>query len=306
MGIYPNNKSDENNNSEYINIFEAFQISQENKRKELINFLNEYQKIEDNKREELKTKLPQIIKIMSDFRKNNYFEKIKYYEENNFNEFKYKQSVVKLWNEFEDEIKYNNRFSPSSKFVELFTKLAREADYKLNKNTILFRGRKIEEKQLNSKVKDFLNIVKEYFNDYNTQKSLANCNDIWDYIINLPINEWGNKFSQFITTNKILNWGFQNDDSDAPPNEKCISGRANPQGIRYLYTSDDINTAISETQPTIGQIISVATIQTRVDMRIFDFDFYNTFSNSKIMQININELEEIIGMSFTEFSIFLR
>lgn len=300
------NKSDENNYSNYINIFEAFQISQENKRKELVNFFNEFQKIEESKREDLRKILPKILQIMSDFRKNNYFEKINYYEKNRFNEFKYRQEVIKLWNEFEDEIKYKNRFSPNVKFIEIFTKLAREANYILNRNTILFRGRKIDEKQLHSKVKDFLYVIKDYFNDYSIQKSFENCNDIWDYIINIPLDEWKERFAHNSSYNEIVKWGFQDDDSDAPPNEKCIAGRANPHGIRYLYTSDDIDTAISETQPTIGQIISVAKIQTKVDMKIFDFDFYNTFNNSEIMKININELEEIIGMSFTEFSIFFR
>ena len=260
MAIYKSDNSDEEKRRELMGFFNNYQILEDNKRRELINIFNKFQNIEDNKREEIRRKLPQILEIMSDLRKNNYFDTIKYYEENIFNEFKYKQYVIKLWNDFEDEIKYKNRFSPDAKFIKLFSKLAREADYKLNKGTMLFRARKIDEKQLHSIVKNFINNVKEYFNDYNTQKSLENCNDIWDYIINLPIDEWNDKFAHFSSSNEIVKWGFQEDDSDAPPNEKCIPGRANPQGIRYLYTSDDINTAISETQPTIGQIISVAKI----------------------------------------------
>ena len=297
MAIYESNKSDEKKKMEYMNIFDLLQISDENKRIELNNFFNSFQKIEDNKNEELRNKLSQILEIMSDFRKNNIFDTIKYYEENNFNEFKYRQYVIGLWNDFEDEIKYKNRFSPDAKFIELFSKLAQKADYKLNKDTVLFRARKIDEKELHPIVIDFINKVKEYFNDYNTQKSLENCNDIWDYIINLPIDEWDDKFAPISSSNEIVKWGFQENDSDAPPNEKCVPGRANPQGIRYLYTSDDITTAISETQPTIGQIISVAKIQTKIEMKIFDFDFYNTFSNSKIMKENINKLEEIIPES---------
>jgi len=300
------NNIDEEKRKELISIFNNLQITQENKRKDLINIFNEFQKIEDTKHEELRKNIPQIIEIMSDVRKNNIFETIKYYEESKFNEFKYKQYVIELWNEFEDEIKYKNRFSPEANFVKVFSKLAQKADYKLNKDTILFRARKIDEKQLHPIVKSFIDRVKEYFNDYNTQKILENCNDIWDYIINLPIDEWNDKFAKISSSNEIVKWGFQEDDSDAPPNDKCIPGRANPLGIRYLYTSDDITTAISETQPTIGQIISVAKIQTKIEMKIFDFDFYNTFSYSEIMKININELEEIIGMSFTEFAIFFR
>ena len=41
-------------------------------------------------------------------------------------------------------------------------------------------------------------------------------------------------------------------------------------------------------------------------MKIFDFDFYNTFSNSEIMKTDLNKFEEITGMNFTEFTIFFR
>jgi len=273
---------------------------------EKMGFYDEAQKIEFDKLEKMGISWPQIFEAMSIYRKDNVYEKIKYYEENRLNEFNYKQYVIELWNDFEDEIKYKYRFSPDAKFIEYFSKFARKANFKLNKDSILYRARKIDEKQLDPTVKDFLKKVKEYYNDYDTQKSLENCNDLWDYIIKLPIDEWNYKFAHIYSSNEIVKWGFQEDSSDAPPNEKCIPGRANPQGIRYLYTSEDINTAISETQSTIGQIISVAKIQTKVDMKIFDFDFYNTFSNSEIMQIGLNELEEIIGITLTQLQIFFR
>ncbi len=46
----------------------------------------------------------------------------------------------------------------------------------------------------------------------------------------------------------------------APPKEKAGNGRANPAGIPYLYVASDINTAISELRPHIGESISVAYI----------------------------------------------
>ncbi|WP_141694285.1 RES family NAD+ phosphorylase [Desulfosporosinus sp. BG] len=72
------------------------------------------------------------------------------------------------------------------------------------------------------------------------------------------------------------------------PNNRIISngGRANPPGINYLYTSDDISTVLSEIRAWKGSINSVAKIAITKDLEIFDLT--NKF--------------EIISPFFTMFS----
>jgi len=66
-------------------------------------------------------------------------------------------------------------------------------------------------------------------------------------------------------------WGFDAEGSDAPPNDKTPNGRINPVGMSYLYTSEDPHTAIVEVRPTIEQMVSVAEVEIKKDLKIFDF-----------------------------------
>lgn len=59
------------------------------------------------------------------------------------------------------------------------------------------------------------------------------------------------------------------------PNTNVASvGRGNPLGISYLYVSSDIDTAISEIKPSIGDYVTVATIciLDSKDKKIFSFE----------------------------------
>ena len=48
-------------------------------------------------------------------------------------------------------------------------------------------------------------------------------------------------------------------------------GRSNPRGIAYLYLATDSETAIAETRPWSGSLVSVASFQTKRDLRLVDF-----------------------------------
>ena len=62
------------------------------------------------------------------------------------------------------------------------------------------------------------------------------------------------------------------DQMGAPPPEKVESGgRANPEGISFLYCAEEEATAISEMRPGRGQLVSVATVETTEELDIVDF-----------------------------------
>jgi len=48
------------------------------------------------------------------------------------------------------------------------------------------------------------------------------------------------------------------DEMGAPPKEKATHGRLNPVGIPYLYLASDVQTAVSEANPWIGCMLTVA------------------------------------------------
>ena len=66
-------------------------------------------------------------------------------------------------------------------------------------------------------------------------------------------------------------WGYDAEQSDAPPKDKTLGGRANPKNISYLYIAEDLKTAMMEVRPNLTQEVSVATIKILKTLRLFDF-----------------------------------
>lgn len=56
----------------------------------------------------------------------------------------------------------------------------------------------------------------------------------------------------------------------APPSEKALPGRLNPEGVSYLYAAEDVETAIAEVRPHIGAVVTVACLVTSTDLTIAD------------------------------------
>ena len=55
-----------------------------------------------------------------------------------------------------------------------------------------------------------------------------------------------------------------------PNSEFCSAGRANPNGIPYLYVASDKDTAMAEVRPWIGSYISLSKIQPLTTLKIID------------------------------------
>ena len=60
------------------------------------------------------------------------------------------------------------------------------------------------------------------------------------------------------------------EDMGAPPKEKASHGRANPIGIPYLYLASDSLTAVSETHPHTGEVVSIAEFEVDKDVDLID------------------------------------
>lgn len=73
-----------------------------------------------------------------------------------------------------------------------------------------------------------------------------------------------------------LNRGFQGYDVDscgAPPSDKALAGRCNPEGVAYLYTAREEHTAVAEIRPYVGDTISIATLLPTRDLRLVNLDY---------------------------------
>jgi len=226
------------------------------------------------------------------------------FENMRYNQFLYQKSILNLWDELEEELKHKTRFFPKSEFITIFKKCVKEAKFNLKRGTILFRARKIEIKELPSEVQNIINTAIEQYEDYDYQKLAEKEKNIFEYIQSISYDEWERTYINESNYQNSLFWGFNKIGSDAP-RDKTTQGRVNPLGINYLYTAKNIDTAISEIQPTIGQIVSVATIKTIKKLNLFDFNFYSAYRNSDLMKLSVVEIKEKLDLSsFWELEIF--
>ncbi|OFX51951.1 MAG: hypothetical protein A2046_11115 [Bacteroidetes bacterium GWA2_30_7] len=66
---------------------------------------------------------------------------------------------------------------------------------------------------------------------------------------------------------------FSNKDMGSPPKRKSSSGRANPQGIPFLYLSTDINTTLYETRAIYLDDVSIGEFRIKDNSKIIVVDF---------------------------------
>lgn len=119
---------------------------------------------------------------------------------------------LKLWDDFQNELKHTNRFFPKIKIIE--------------------------ERELQGLL-EFLILKSSLTNFYRAR--ICNSNNIF-----LPA-EMGR-----------------------PPINKAKGGRANPVGISYLYTASDVDTAIAEVRPSVGDKVSVAEFSSVKELILLD------------------------------------
>jgi hypothetical protein len=69
---------------------------------------------------------------------------------------------------------------------------------------------------------------------------------------------------------KIVTGPLPRNELVAPPPQKAKDGRINPRGISYLYLSNNIETAIIEVRPWLGQEVSVGYFEIKNDLKCVD------------------------------------
>jgi len=69
---------------------------------------------------------------------------------------------------------------------------------------------------------------------------------------------------------EIVSDKYTQEEMSAPPKEKAKDGRANPAGISYLYLAEDLETAVAEIKPFIGDRITIASFTLNKKIKIVD------------------------------------
>lgn len=101
--------------------------------------------------------------------------------------------------------------------------------------------------------------------------------------------------------------GYNKEKSFVPPDGKNVpSGRANPEKIRYLYATSDLETSVLETRARSGEFVSVACIQILESMHLIDLSKNysaidaDTVSKSKWINRFILSLESAFQKPYAE------
>lgn len=96
--------------------------------------------------------------------------------------------------------------------------------------------------------------------------------------------------------NKEYVSGYNELNSREAPLGKSSSGRNNIKGVSYLYVSKDESTACVEVKSSPRDLISLATFQTKTDLKVVDFAFE---SDKKFKMDEVNKEELALGKLFT-------
>lgn len=197
---------------------------------------------------------------------------------------------LKEWDEFTRELIYKNRFTVSHKVVDVIQRSAINQTRVINKGQLLYRARIYKQDPLN----DFVYNAFKLIVDDNSEFA-GNSDAFKAYnktIVAAVLNEINNKTPRGLEiVNLYKKWrrkkfkGYNAKESGMPPVEKASSGRINPEKICYLYLSEDVNTAVYEVRPIIGQHVSIATFKTKEDLKIYDL----TIDSSTLSDDNQNK-----------------
>ena len=187
----------------------------------------------------------------------------------------------KMWHDFEEEIKYGNRFFPKSELLDRVKRIRQRATYEIKPGEIFYRARLYDTPSgyWDDDREEMFRIIKKHYPDIADGNALFDLKSPFDqsFFLALLACIQGESTSPFqeeirnVLSKEKTFWGYNAENSDAPPKGKVPAGRANPKGISYLYLADDVKTALMEVRPNLNQPISVASIVVSKPLMIFDF-----------------------------------
>lgn len=175
-----------------------------------------------------------------------------------------------MWNDYVREVNENSRFFPKTSLLDRILELKNDATYYLQKGEAYYRARVFEKSFLEAdkrKYNELSNIIRQHFPEFkaNTEELFNAITDL-SYTLNM---DFYNDVISFLRKRKKF-WGYLPKDSDAPSSNKASNGRANSEGISFLYIADSEKTAIMEVRPRIQQYVSVAKIVLEKQLKVFD------------------------------------
>lgn len=165
-----------------------------------------------------------------------------------------------MWDSFKTELLYKNRFNIKHEVLDYVKKFAIQNQKRLGTETILYRAR------LYTGDNGYLQYINSDFNDEGL--------DLTDYLKN---QQYKNNID---SRKKSGFWGYDEEASFVPPiNDNVGDGRTNPAYIKYLYTSEQPYTALTEIRPYLNSKVSIANISVIEPLNIVDFSQFDNVND---------------------------
>lgn len=195
---------------------------------------------------------------------------------------KINQDKNDTWKKYCNDLIYLNRFHSDSPIVEELRNRATRVTKIIPQNTILYRARLFKSNPFYKLYRHYLH--KEGYTAENIEEILANTSDmeineqvLSSFYSSIDINQLADKGEKDAFLSAHREWmqietykGYNAEESACPPPELAISGRANPDHIRYLYLCEDAETTIYEIRPIIGDTVSVAQFSLQREIKVYD------------------------------------
>lgn len=198
------------------------------------------------------------------------------------------------WNDFSHDLIYKDRFSSSHKVVDVIKDYSEKCTSIIKRDQVLYRARVYHQDPL----REFMyEVFKKSSGKHDSEidSRIEKYYNLQFAAIMMAV-EKGSSLGKEIIAN-YNKWkrkkfkGYNASDSGAPPADIVSAGRINPERIRYLYLSEDPETAVYEVRPTIGQYVSVASFKTKDALKLYD------------LASAIETQEENLGDDYTLFSV---
>lgn len=184
-----------------------------------------------------------------------------------------------VWNQFERDLLYKNRFSSNSPVIEELHACADRARKVIPHDSIFYRARIYHHNGYDAQLRYYLKAngrSKEEIDDL-----LNNLSDSEKQLALLSQYSGPVKLSNEKEAGRIVDihqkWkknvrfkGYSAIESTAPKSSLVKDGRANPDHIRYLYLCEDDITPIYEVRPIIDDQVSVAKFRLLKDITVYD------------------------------------
>lgn len=207
----------------------------------------------------------------------------------------------RLWEEFVDDIKYNNRFFHDNELLTKIKEISNKVEVIVPEGTELYRARVYSQDDLlkNETIRKFTKVIKKEFPNLQIDEE-----NIFDepVLMRVFMRLWMDQEKRTrimrkwkrLLKKKVVYAGFDEKGSDAPPKERATEGRANPKGISYLYTSESPRTAMLEMRPQMKKAYNIATIRVKRNAKIFDFTYSINEDDKKnnSLCLDINRISE--------------